>query len=78
MTPLADYQAAIYDKALRRRDVSGVIAEKEDEDGSKDKPDAKEKKAKKGKGKKEESKKELKTGADSGKIVNLMAGEFWI
>jgi hypothetical protein len=60
-----------------------VIAEKMDDDkDSKDKDKDKDKatgqtdkKAKKGDKKKEEPKKELKTGADSGKIVNLMAGE---
>lgn len=80
-------QAAIYDKALRRRDVSGVVAAKADEEPD-SKSTAKDKDADKGKAKgdkkkstdkkakKEEAKKELKTGADSGKIVNLMAGKY--
>jgi hypothetical protein len=51
-------QAAIYDKALRRKDASGVMAEKEDENASGD-----------------GAKKEKKVNADSGKIVNLMAGD---
>ena len=56
----------MYDKALRRKDASGIVAEKPDEDKEGDKKDGKDK------GKKEEK----KTNADSGKIVNLMAGTF--
>lgn len=56
----------MYDKALRRKDASGIVAEKPDEEQEGDKKDAKDK------GKKEEK----KTNADSGKIVNLMAGTF--
>ena len=51
--------AAIYDKALRRKDASGVVAEKETED----------------KDGKDKEKEEKKSNADTGKIVNLMAGE---
>ncbi|WWC92185.1 uncharacterized protein L201_007139 [Kwoniella dendrophila CBS 6074] len=53
----AELTAAIYDKALRRKDASGIIAAKEDE---KDK---------------EGGKTEKKSNADSGKVVNLMAGD---
>ncbi|KAK4688623.1 hypothetical protein P7C73_g1481, partial [Tremellales sp. Uapishka_1] len=45
--------AAIYDKALRRKDASGVLASKEEDEGKEGK----------------------KTNADSGKVVNLMAGD---
>ncbi|WRT70588.1 uncharacterized protein IL334_007586 [Kwoniella shivajii] len=54
----AELTAAIYDKALRRKDASGIITAKEDE--SKDK---------------EGAKVEKKSNADSGKVVNLMAGD---
>ncbi|WVQ63190.1 uncharacterized protein L199_001341 [Kwoniella botswanensis] len=54
----AELTAAIYDKALRRKDASGVVAAKEDE--SKDK---------------EGGNAEKKSNADSGKVVNLMAGD---
>jgi hypothetical protein len=64
----AELTAAVYDKALRRKDASGIVAEKEEEEKDDDKKDGKDK------GKKED-KKEKKTNADSGKIVNLMAGE---
>lgn len=53
----AELTAAIYDKALRRKDASGVVAEKEAETGE------------------EKDKKEKKSNADTGKVVNLMAGE---
>lgn len=52
--------AAIYDKALRRKDASGVVAVKKDESKDKDK---------------DKDKDEKKSSADTGKIVNLMAGE---
>lgn len=55
-------QAAVYDKALRRKDVSGVIGGKEDE-----------KEQEKGK---DGAPAEKKSNADSGKVVNLMAGAF--
>jgi hypothetical protein len=53
--------ASIYDKALKRKDISGVVDKSKDEtkDGAGD--------AKKGD--------ENKAGADTGKIVNLMAGD---
>lgn len=52
----------MYDKALRRKDASGVITKAEPESDGKD-------------GKKADAKVEKKTNADSGKVVNLMAGE---
>lgn len=52
----SELTAAIYDKALRRKDASGVVAAKEDE-GDKG------------------EKKEKKSNADTGKVVNLMAGQ---
>lgn len=52
-------QAAIYDKALRRKDASGVIGGKEKIEDEKD----------------EKKEDEKKSNADSGKIVNLMASE---
>ena len=48
--------AAIYDKALRRKDASGVVASKDEGD-------------------EKDGKKEKKSSADTGKIVNLMASE---
>lgn len=51
----------MYDKALRRKDASGVISKPATETEGKD-------------GKKEEK----KTNADSGKVVNLMAGKLSI
>lgn len=59
-------QAAVYNKALRRKDASGLAAKKEDE--AKDKDGADEKK--------DEKKEEKKSNADTGKIVNLMASEW--
>ena len=55
----AELTAAVYDKALRRKDASGLVAARQE--------DAKDSDGKKGK-------REDKTNADSGKIVNLMAG----
>ncbi|WVF67988.1 hypothetical protein IAT40_002750 [Kwoniella sp. CBS 6097] len=52
----AELTAAIYDKALRRKDASGVVNSKEDEG-------------------KDGAKVEKKSNADSGKVVNLMAGD---
>ncbi|OCF78519.1 ATP-binding cassette transporter [Kwoniella mangroviensis CBS 8886] len=54
----AELTAAIYDKALRRKDASGVVAAKEDEEKDT-----------------EGGKAEKKSNADSGKVVNLMAGD---
>lgn len=61
----AELIAAIYDKALRRKDASGVVNQEDkpaDAAGGKD--------AKKGK-----PKEEKKSNADTGKVVNLMSGE---
>jgi hypothetical protein len=63
--------AAIYDKALKRKDFSGIVNKdnsKEDskEDGKKDPKSSAEAKAKAD---------DPKAGADVGKIVNLMAGD---
>ena len=63
--------AAIYDKALKRKDFSGIVNKdnsKEDpkEDGKKDLKSSAEAKAKAD---------DPKAGADIGKIVNLMAGD---
>jgi ABC-type multidrug transport system fused ATPase/permease subunit len=52
--------AAVYDKALRRKDASGVIAEKDDA-GKDDK--------------KGDKKAEVKKSSDSGRVVNLMASD---
>lgn len=56
----AELIAAIYDKALRRKDASGVVT-REDKTAA----DAKD-------GKK--PKEEKKSNADTGKVVNLMSG----
>jgi hypothetical protein len=61
----SELMAAIYDKALKRRDYSGIVGEK---DRASD-PDEK-----KAKGK-EADPNDPKGGADVGKIVNLMAGD---
>ncbi|WWD20615.1 hypothetical protein CI109_105091 [Kwoniella shandongensis] len=49
--------AAIYDKALRRKDASGIVVKKEDEND------------------KDGDKKEKKGSAESGKVVNMIAGD---
>nr|XP_018259698.1 ATP-binding cassette transporter [Kwoniella dejecticola CBS 10117]OBR81856.1 ATP-binding cassette transporter [Kwoniella dejecticola CBS 10117] len=54
----AELTAAIYDKALRRKDASGIVTAKEDDDKAND-----------------GGKVEKKSNADSGKVVNLMAGD---
>ena len=63
--------AAIYDKALRRKDFSGIVnkdnsKENSTSDGKKDSKSSAESKAKAD---------DPKAGADIGKIVNLMAGD---
>lgn len=64
--------AALCDKALRRKDASGVINPKEEETSnvSKDGKDV----AKDGKDGKD-GKEEKKTNANAGKVVNLMSGD---
>ena len=62
----AQLTSAIYYKALRRKDASGVVASKEDEEDT----DAKKDKG----GKDKDAKKEVKkSNADTGKVVNLMS-----
>ena len=58
--------AAIYDKALKRKDLSGIVKEKEQVAL----PDQKKKK-----GGEQKDENDPKSGADVGKIVNLMAGD---
>jgi hypothetical protein len=60
--------AAIYDKALKRKDFSGIVNKEKDSasDGEKDPKASAEAKAKAD---------DPKAGADVGKIVNLMAGD---
>lgn len=81
--------AAIYDKALKRRDYAGIVsASKAEEETAKKQPSEassskkmsraerkKEKKAQQLKKEKAEANDEPKAGADVGKIVNLMAGD---
>ena len=65
----SELMSAIYDKALKRKDLSGTVNKQEKEKGKEKKKDGK-------KGKKKEDKgDEPKAGADIGKIVNLMAGD---
>ncbi|KAH6888231.1 multidrug resistance-associated ABC transporter [Coprinopsis sp. MPI-PUGE-AT-0042] len=87
----SELMAAIYDKALKRRDYAGIVssqAPKADEEAAKKQPSEassskkmsraerkKEKKAQKLKKEKAEANDEPKAGADVGKIVNLMAGD---
>ncbi|KAL0574916.1 hypothetical protein V5O48_007038, partial [Marasmius crinis-equi] len=71
----SELMAAIYDKALKRKEFSGVLDKKAEEtktaeDGSGSAKD-KDKKSKK----KEDKGDEPKAGADVGKIVNLMASD---
>ncbi|KAJ7045901.1 hypothetical protein C8F04DRAFT_452844 [Mycena alexandri] len=71
----SELMSAIYDKALRRKDFSGVIKDKDEENKANDspKPTTKEDKAK---AKADEQKAdEPKAGADTGKIVNLMSND---
>ncbi|KAG6864482.1 hypothetical protein C0991_009205 [Blastosporella zonata] len=64
----SELMASIYDKALKRKDFSGIVdREKANDDKSS---------STKSKSKKDEEKSdEAKAGADVGKIVNLMAGD---
>jgi hypothetical protein len=63
----SELMAIIYDKALKRKDFSGIVDA--DKDGSKGKV------AKAGDKKKKDKKEEDQAGADVGKIVNLMSGD---
>lgn len=63
--------SAIYDKALKRKDFSGIV-NKDGKDNKKKDGDTKETKAEK---KAKETADDPKAGADVGKIVNLMAGD---
>ncbi|KAF8989421.1 multidrug resistance-associated ABC transporter [Cyathus striatus] len=75
----SELMAAIYDKALKRRDYSGVVDKEKVEEERKRKEAAMAPTDKKSKDKKEKEDKEKsndpKAGADIGKIVNLMAGD---
>jgi len=62
-----ELMAAIYDKALKRKDLSGIVKT----DNKQVAPPNQEKK----KGKDEKDENDPKSGADVGKIVNLMAGD---
>ncbi|KAF8060200.1 multidrug resistance-associated ABC transporter [Lyophyllum atratum] len=73
----SELMAAIYDKALKRKDFSGIIdrgkqAEKEAEAATSKKSSKERKRAEKEKAAKAD---DPKAGADVGKIVNLMAGD---
>ncbi|KAE9406993.1 hypothetical protein BT96DRAFT_963262 [Gymnopus androsaceus JB14] len=67
----SELMAVIYDKALKRRDLSGIAkkAEEEKDEGKKKKSDDKSKKDD------TQDKDKEQAGADIGKIVNLMAGD---
>ncbi|KAF8626899.1 hypothetical protein AX15_004637 [Amanita polypyramis BW_CC] len=77
----SELMASIYDKALKRKDFSGVVdKQKQDEKQEADivhSPGKKGKKAKEAEDKKKAAEKadDAKAGADVGKIVNLMAGD---
>ncbi|GLB44359.1 putative ABC transporter transmembrane region [Lyophyllum shimeji] len=73
----SELMAAIYDKALKRKDFSGIIdkgkqAEKEAEASTARKSNKQRKREEKEKAEKAD---DPKAGADVGKIVNLMAGD---
>lgn len=63
--------AAIYDKALKRRDFSGVV----NKDNSKEASDSNGKKDSRANAVTQGKEDDPKPGADIGKIVNLMAGD---
>ncbi|KAH8109668.1 hypothetical protein DFH11DRAFT_1843160 [Phellopilus nigrolimitatus] len=73
--------SAIYDKALKRRDFSGVVntdakdAKLDADEGNKTKGGKRDKKAEKKEKERKEKADDPKAGADVGKIVNLMAGD---
>ncbi|PIL29150.1 ATP-binding cassette transporter [Ganoderma sinense ZZ0214-1] len=62
-----ELMSSIYDKALKRKDFSGIV----DKDAAAEKAGA----GKAGKGKEDSKADDPKAGADVGKIVNLMAGD---
>lgn len=67
--------AAIYDKALKRKDFSGII-DKDKADEAKEKKKSAEEKAKDKKDKKKnDTADDPQAGANIGKIVNLMSGD---
>ena len=63
--------AAIYDKALKRKDYSGIV----DKDNSKEASDGDKKRDPKASAEADAKANDPKAGADVGKIVNLMAGD---
>lgn len=63
--------AAIYDKALKRKDFSGIV----NKDNSKEALDSNGKKGSKADAEAQAKADDPKAGADVGKIVNLMAGD---
>ncbi|PPQ62804.1 hypothetical protein CVT24_000498 [Panaeolus cyanescens] len=69
----SELMAAIYDKALKRKDFSGIVNKDKKEE---DKPTSGRTKAQKKEDKEKAAKADdPKAGADVGKIVNLMAGD---
>ncbi|KAJ7187807.1 hypothetical protein C8R46DRAFT_876839 [Mycena filopes] len=70
----SELMCAIYDKALRRKDLSGIVKDKDEETKGSSTPKAT--KEDKAKAKADEQKAdEPKAGADTGKIVNLMSND---
>lgn len=69
----SELMSAIYDKALKRKDFSGVV--NKDNKDSKGKDGDTKKKETKAEKKAKETADDPKAGADIGKIVNLMAGD---
>ncbi|KAG6905629.1 hypothetical protein DXG01_001538, partial [Tephrocybe rancida] len=71
----SELMASIYDKALKRKDFSGIV-DREKKKAETETADKHGKSKSKSKSKKDEEKSdEAKAGADVGKIVNLMAGD---
>ncbi|KAF8220884.1 multidrug resistance-associated ABC transporter [Tricholoma matsutake] len=78
----SELMASIYDKALKRKDFSGIVDKQKVGDGDREgdgasvKKEEKERKERKKEAKKaKEQADDPKAGADVGKIVNLMAGD---
>ncbi|KAF8345519.1 multidrug resistance-associated ABC transporter [Amanita rubescens] len=75
----SELMSAIYDKALKRKDYSGVVDKRKQKEEQDNKAwqslSKKERKARKKEKKKAEKAEDVKAGADIGKIVNLMAGD---